>query len=327
MRRREFLTLVSGAAAAWPLAARAQQPAMPVVGYLQTGTPETHAIRSAAFVKGLGEAGYVEGRNVAIERRWSNGQLDHARAMLVDLLGHKITVLAMGVGTTAVREAMARTTAVPIVFTTAADPVERGRVERLNRPGGNVTGVTWINSELEPKQLELLHQAVPGAVRIAVLSNGALATNDDEIGRLQLAARTLGLEIILVNAGTRSEIENAFATAVEAKAAAMQVRAVPLFSSETGLIAALALRHRLPTVIGNRDAAATGFLMSYAASIPDSYRLAGVYVGRILKGERPADLPVLRPTRFELVINLKTAKTLDIAVPPGLLAIADEVIE
>jgi putative ABC transport system substrate-binding protein len=325
MERRDFITLLGGAAA-WPLAARAQQAGVPVVGYLHVGAPEASAIRSAGFAKGLGEVGYVEGRNVAIERRESNGQLDQTRGMLADLLGRKIAILVMGAGTTAVREAMAMTSTIPIVFATAADPVERGLVERLNRPGGNVTGVTWINNELEPRQLELLHEAIPDAVRIAVLSTSLLASQN-ATGVLELAARKLGLEIILVNADTKSEIETAFTTAMQAKAAAMQVRANPLFSSETRLIAALALRHGLPAMIGNRDAAAAGLLMSYGGSIPDSYRQAGAYVGRILKGEKPADLPVVQPTKFELVINLTTARVLGLTVPPSLLAFADEIIE
>ena len=325
LKRRDFITFLGGAAA-WPVVARAQQTGAPVIGYVHVGAPEATALRSAAFAKGLGEAGYVEGRNIAIERRGSNGQLDQTRAMLADLLGRKIAALVMSAGTTAVREAMVMTSTIPIVFATAADPVERGIVERLNRPGGNVTGVTWINNELEPKQLELLHEAVPSAVRIAVLSTSFFALQN-ATGVLELAARKLGLEIILVNADTKSEIETAFTTAMQAKAAAMQVRANPLFSSETRLIAALALRHGLPAMIGNRDAVATGFLMSYAASIPDSYRQAGAYVGRILKGERPSDLPVVQPSKFDLVINLTTARALGLTVPPTLLAIADEVIE
>jgi putative ABC transport system substrate-binding protein len=325
MRRREFITLLGGAAVAWPLAARAQQGTVPVIGQLLVGTPEATAIRTIAFRKGLGETGYVEGRNVAFEHRGSDGQLEQTRAMVADLLGRKVAVLEIS-GAPAVRAAMAMTKTVPIVFTTAGDPVARGLVDSLNRPGGNVTGVTWLNSELEPKQLELLHEAIPVAARIAVLSNPG-GTAQDNILNLQAAARRLGLGIIAVNASTEAEIESAFATAAQARATAMQVRADAFFASQPGLIAALALRHGLPTMVGDRESAAAGLLISYAASIPDSYRQAGVYVGRILKGEKPADLPVVQSTKFELVVNLRTAKTLRLTIPESFLLRADEVIE
>jgi putative ABC transport system substrate-binding protein len=248
--------------------------------------------------------------------------------MAADLVAHKVAVILTGGSDVATRAAIAATQTIPIVFTTASDPVASGLVASFNRPGGNVTGVTWINIELEPKHLELLRDAIPTATRIDVLSNPHSAAGvQDAIRNLQSAARSLGLEIIVVNASTDTEIETAFATAVQARAAAFQVRSNPYLDSRREQIAALALRHALPTIIGNREAVADGMLMSYGASIPDSFRQAGIYVGRILKGEKPADLPVVQPTRFELVVNLKTAKAIGLTIPETFLVRADEVIE
>jgi putative ABC transport system substrate-binding protein len=327
LKRREFITLLGGAAVAWPRAARAQQPKAPVVGFVNPQSSAAFTEYVTAFRLGLSEAGFTEGRNVAIEYRWAGNQFDQVPAMTADLIGRRVAVMMMTGGTASVAKAATRT--IPIVFTSAADPVAVGLVASLNRPGGNITGVTWINWEIEAKQLELLHKTIPGASKIAVLSNPntfdvrAAIQND-----LQIAARNLGLEMLVINASTEAEIETAFATAVQARAAAILLRPSTYWIPQREQIAELQLRHRLPTtIVGYSEAVAAGVLMSYGASIPDSYRQAGIYVGRILKGEKPADLPVMQPTKFELVINLKTASKLGLTIPPDVLAIADKAIE
>jgi putative ABC transport system substrate-binding protein len=270
---------------------------------------------------------FRSGRNVVIEDRWADGQYDRMPAMAADLVARKVAVILVGGNLPGVRAALAATQSIPIVFTTGADPVANGLVASLSRPGGNATGVTFIGGELVPKQLEILHEAVPNSTRIAVLVNPANpVTSQDVMQGAQAAARRRGLDIVVVNASTENGIETAFATAVQQRAAALLFDDAYFFSRREQ-IAALGLRHALPTIGGQREAVAAGTLMSYGASIPDSYRQAGVYVGRILKGEKPADLPVMQPTKFELVINLKTAKSLGLTVPPMLLARADEVIE
>ncbi len=324
-RRREFITLLGGAAAAWPLVARAQQPAMPVIGSLYSVSAAAWADNMAGMRHGLSE-GFVEGRNVAIEYRWADGQLDRMRAMAADLIGRKVTVILAGGSNTGVREVIAATQNIPIVFTSAVDPVATGLVASLARPGGNATGVTFIGSELVAKQLELLQELIPSATKIAALTNPSNPLMErGVIQNAQVAARRLGLEIIVVNATTESEIDAAFATAVQQRASALFADDA-YFTSRREQLAALSLRHALPT-FGVPHNVAAGALMGYGASIPDAYRKAGVYVGRILKGERPGDLPVQQPTKFELFINLKTAKSLGLEVPPSLLARADEVIE
>ena len=328
VQRREFITLLGGAAAAWPLAARAQQPAMPVVGSLYGVSAAEWAVPMAGFRRGLSEAGYVEGRNVVIEYRWADGQYDRLPAMAADLVGRKVAVILTGGGDIATRAAIAATQTIPIVFTTASDPVVVGHVASLNRPGGNATGVTLIATELGPKRVELLHEVAPTATRIAVLVNPSdPVMSQAGIEGAQAGGRRLGLEIIVVNAGTENEIESAFATAVQLRATALIVATDAYLISRRDQTAALALRHALPTIAGPRESAVAGQLMSYGPNQPDMYRQAGVYVGRILKGEKPADLPVMQPTRFELVVNLKTAKAIGLTISETFLVRADEVIE
>ena len=328
IRRREFITLLGGAAVAWPLAARAQQPAMPVIGTLNGVSAADWARYMAGFSRGLSETDFVERRNVVIDYRWAEGKYDRLPAMAADLVGRKVAVILTGGSDVATRAAITATQTVPIVFTTASDPVAVGFVASLNRPGGNATGVTLISTELGPKRLELLHEITPIASKIALLVNpNNPIMSQVEIQSTQTAARRLGLEIIVVNAGTENEIESAFATAVQKRAVAFNVATDAYLASRREQIAALALRHALPTITGPREAVAAGQLMSYGPNLADMYRQAGIYVGRILKGEKPADLPVQTPTKYELVVNLKTAKALGLDVPTSLLARADEVIE
>jgi putative ABC transport system substrate-binding protein len=327
MRRRAFITLLAGAAVAWPLGARAQQSAMPVIGSLHAVSAAEWAHLMAGFRRGLGESGFVEGRNVAIEYRWGDGRFDWLPTMAADLVDRKVALIFAG-GTVGVRAAMAATQTIPIVFTIGVDPIAAGFVASLNRPGGNVTGVTLISSELAPKRLELLRELVTGATKIALLVNpNNPASLGQETQGLQEAARRLGNEIIIVRAGTENELESAFAAAVQQGAAAFLVESDPIFVSARLRIAALALRHSIPIISNDRELVAAGGLMSYGTSIVDTFRLAGTYAGRIIKGEKPANLPVAQPTKFELVINLKTAKALGLDIPPMLLARADEVIE
>ena len=298
---------------------------LPVIGVLYGLSAAEWADRMAAVRRGLSETGFVEGRNVAIDYRWAESQLDRLPAMAADLVSSKVAVILAGGSNVGVRAAMAATRTIPIVFTTANDPVALGFVASLNRPGSNVTGVTFIASELEPKRLELLHEVVPAARKIALLVNPNNPVN--HIQSAQAAARLLGLEIIVVNGGSESEIDSAFATAVQQRAAALYVSTDAYLISRREQTAALGLRHSIPTISNSREAVAAGMLMSYGASILDSYRQAGVYVGRILKGDKPADLPVMQPTRFELIVNLKTAKAIGLTIPETFLVRADEVIE
>jgi putative ABC transport system substrate-binding protein len=321
MKRRQFITILGGAAVAWPVAARGQQAATPVVGVLYGTSAEQWAERMAGFRRGLGEMGFVEGRNITIEYRWAEGRFDRMPAMATDLVGRKVSVMLIGGYTPGVRAAMATTGVTPIVFTTGNDPVAAGLVASLNRPGGNATGVTLTDNELVPKKLELLHAVIPTAKKLAVLVNpGNPATSQDLMQAGHAAARHLGLDMIVVSASTENEIEKAFATAVRLRAAGL-LHTDTYFQSRRDQIAALSLRHTLPTIVGERESVVAG------ANRADMFRQAGVLVARILKGDKPADLPVMQPTRFELVINLKTAKALGLDVPPTLLALANEVIE
>jgi putative ABC transport system substrate-binding protein len=325
MRRREFIAGLGGAAA-WPVVARAQQGAMPVIGSLFSVTAAGWEDNMAGFRRGMNETGFIDGRNVVIDYRWADGHVDRMRDMSADLIGRKVAVILTGGSNTGVRAVIAATQIIPIVFTSALDPVATGLVASLNRPGSNATGVTFVGSELVPKQLDLFHELVPSAIKIAALTNPSNPLmSQGVLENARAAAGRLGLDIVVVSATTETEIETAFAAAVQQGASALFADDA-YFTSRREQLGALSLRHGLPT-FGVPQNVRAGALMGYGASIPDSYRQAGIYVGRILKGEKPANLPVLQPTKFELVINLKTAKALGITVSPALIARADEVIE
>jgi putative ABC transport system substrate-binding protein len=324
MRRRHFITLLGGAAA-WPLAARAQQPAMPVIGFLRSTSLADATGLVTAFRQGLKEAGFVEGQNVAIEFRSAEDHPDRLPALVTDLLRRPVAVI---VGNDApARVARAATTTIPIVFATGSDPVQEGLVASLNRPGGNVTGFSFTNAVLGAKRLELLRQTVPKATTIGVLTNPNTPGPEAERRDLQAAALALGLQLIILDVSSARDIETAFATFVERGAGALFAGNGAFLFSNREQIVALAARHALPAMYGDRESVVAGGLMSYATSITDAYRQAGIYTGRILKGEKPADLPVQQSTKFELVINLKTAKTLGLPVSNQMQLLADEVIE
>ena len=324
MKRREFITLLGGAAA-WPLAARAQQPAMPVIGYLHSASPEPYSSMMAAFRHGLAEAGYVDGQNVTIDYRWAEGQFDHLPALAAELVAHRPAVLVAGGGDVSAVAAKAATTTVPIVFTIGADPVKSGLVASLNRPSGNLTGVTFFTIALGPKRLEMLRELQPKAGKIAVLVNPKSLNPDAK--EMQEAARALGQSVHVLDATSEEELDTAFRSVAQERDDALIVVSNPLFTSRREQIVAIANYQRIPAIYPLREYVASGGLVSYGASIKDAYHQSGVYAGRLLKGAKPGDLPVMQPTKFELVINLKTAKAPGIDVPATLLARADEVIE
>jgi ABC-type uncharacterized transport system substrate-binding protein len=326
IRRREFITLLSGAAVAWPLAARAQQPAMPVIGFLNSGSPDTLAQLVAAFRQGLREDGYVEGQNLAIEYRWAGGVYERLPALAADLIRRQVSVIIAG-APPAVLAAKAMTSTVPIVFTSGGDPVELGFVSSLNRPGGNLTGVSFLVNELGAKRLELLHELVPKAALIGFLANPTRPSSEVETKDTQQAAQRLGVQVHIVNASSEREIDAAFANFVQQRVNALLIGTDSYYLTRRDQLVALAARLAVPTMYNLREYVVAGGLMSYGPSITDVYRQAGVYTAKILKGAKPAELPVVQPTKFELVINLKTAKVLGVTIPLIMQMTADEVIE
>ena len=327
MRRREFISLVGGATIAWPLAARAQQPAMPVIGFLSGRSLASDSDLVAVFRQALNEAGYVNGQNVAIEFRWADGQLDRLPELAAELIERKVAVIFAGASDTAAGALRVVAATVPVVFATGSDPVAARLVASLNRPGGNLTGVTVITDALWPKRLELLRELIAPTPLIAFLVNSNNLNPTPAMRELNAAARRIGQDVMVLNANAEGEFEAAFATLAEKRASALVVSDDALFMNRRAVLAALAVRHAVPAIYGRREFAAAGGLMSYGASTVDQYYQSGVYVGRILKGAKPADLPFLQPTKFELVINLKTAKALGLTVPQTLIARADEVID
>jgi len=327
MRRREFITVLGGTAATWPLAARAQQPAIPVVGFINAGTADASTGRIAAFRKGLSEAGYTEGQNVIVEYHWLEGHYDRLPAVVTDLVQRRVAVIATR-GIEAALAAKTATTTIPIVFGVGEDPVALGIVASLARPGGNATGVSFFAFEIDAKRFGLMHELLPKATRFAVLVNPANATPTEYTSKaIKEAARALGLDALLFNASTRAEIDATFAAFGRERADALFIAGDAFFYSRSVQLATLAVRDRLPASYVSREMVEAGLLMSYGTIIADVFRQVGIYTGSILKGAKPADLPVLQSTKFEFVINLQTARSLNLDIPPTLLARADEVIE
>jgi ABC-type uncharacterized transport system substrate-binding protein len=329
MKRRTFLSLLGGAAssASWPVAARAQRPAVPVIGFLSSASPRQYVDRVRAFRRGLSEAGYVEGQNVEIDYRWAEDDNSRLPALAAQLVQRQVTVIAAAGATPSALAAKAATSTIPIVFGIGSDPIEMGLVASLSRPGGNLTGITTLAIELDPKRLELLHELVPAATRIAVLNDPTGLANADAVSREQAAARKLGLEFDVLHASSEADLEMAFATLARSRAGALLIRPHLFYTAHGAQLGALALRHGVPAIFQYRPFVAAGGLMSYGTSETEYFRQLGGYVARILKGEKPAELPVQQVTKVELMLNLKTAKALGIAVPMSLLGRADEVIE
>ena len=328
MKRREFISLIGGAAAMVPLVARAQQPAMPVVGFINPGTADTSTARIAAFRKGLSEAGYAEGQNVIVEYHWLEGHYDRLPAVVTDLVQRRVAVIATPGGVEAALAAKTATTTIPIVFGVSEDPVVLGIVANLARPGGNATGVNFLANEIDAKRFGLMHELLPKATRFAVLVNPANPTLTGYTSKaIKEAASALGVDALLFNASTRAEIDAAFAAFGREQADALFIAGDAFFYSRSVQLATLAVRDRMPASYPSREMVEAGLLMSYGANVPEVYRQVGIYTGSILKGAKPADLPVLQSTKFEFVINLQTARSLNLDIPPILLARADEVIE
>ena len=326
MRRREFIYALGGAAAAWPLAARAQQPAMPVIGFLRASTAAGSAHLLAALRRGLNELGFVEGQNLTIEYRWAEGQSARLPALAADLVSRRVAVIVASASEASIA-AKAATSTIPIVFVTAADPISSGLVASLNRPGGNATGVSYLTSALGAKRLELVHQVAPAAKSVAVLMNPSNPTSAPFMRDVQAGAQVLGLQILVTTVTNGDDLESVFAHLAQQRPGALIMSADPRFTARAAQLAALAARHALPVIYTTREFAEAGGLMSWGTSLTEQYRLAGTYAGKILKGAKPADLPVLLPDKYELTINLKAAKALGLDMPAKLLALADEVIE
>jgi ABC-type uncharacterized transport system substrate-binding protein len=328
MKRREFIAVLGGAAVAWPLGARAQQAAVPVIGFLSNASPDAYTIRLRAFRQGLKEAGYVEGQNVEIEYRWAEGHNSRLPALAAELVRRQVAVMVAAGGTPAAVVAKAATATIPIVFGVAVDPVETGLVTSLNRPGGNLTGVTNLNVEVGPKRLELVHELLPTATIIAVLVNPTSPNIAELFSRtMQQAARALGLQLHILHASTDRDFDAVFESVLQLRAGALVISPDVFFTARREQLAALSLRHAVPAIYQYRPFAAAGGLMSYGSDETEYYRLVGIYAGRVLKGEKPADLPVVQSTKVELIINLKTAEALGITIPLPLIGRADEVIE
>jgi putative tryptophan/tyrosine transport system substrate-binding protein len=326
VRRRELITLLGGAAA-WPLAARAQQPAMPIIGFLHSASPGPYANLLAAFREGLRESGFVEGKNVAIEYRWAEGRYDRLPALAAELVQLKVALIAAAGGESSPLAAKAATNTIPIVFTAGGDPVEAGLVESLGRPGGNITGTTIMGLQMGPKRLDIVKQLVPSASNISMLANPKFPTVPGEVRDMQEAARALGIQVTVLNASTEGEIENAFRTMVQQRTDALVIATDPFLLARREQLVALASYNRVPTIYFLREFVDVGGLISYGPNISNGYRQAGLYAGQILKGANPGTLPVMQPTHFLLFLNLRAAKALGLTIPDKLLALADEVIE
>ena len=327
MRRRDFITAIAGSAAAWPLAARAQQAAMPVIGFLSSRSPEDSSHLVHAFAAGLAEGDYVEGRNLSIESRWARGRYDLLPAMAAELVSRRVAVLTTAGGEPSALAAKRATSTIPIVFGIGGDPVTLGLVESFSRPGGNATGVTLLTNLMEPKRLGLLRELVPGVPLIGVLLNPKFAPASRQLQQVEEAARSINQRIRVANASTDEELATAFAALTSERVGALLVTADPYFDTRREQIVGFAARYHLPAIYQFREYAVAGGLLSYGVSITDAYRQYGIYTARILKGAKPADLPVHQPTKFETVINLKTARALGVKIPDNLLSLADEVVE